>query len=200
MPAYEHTIFVVGDTTVHTDILKEYFVCDLASCKGKCCVEGDYGAPLEPEEINEIRKELEHIKAFMSAEGVRWLEEHDFFEKDPDAEFVTSCIEGKDCVFSIVSKEGIYQCAIEIAHNQSGISIKKPVSCHLYPVRVRKYQNLIGVVYDRWSICSPACRLGAREKVPVYRFVKEALIRKFGEDWYSELEDIADILKKENRL
>lgn len=178
------------NTIISQDVINEAFVCDLSRCKGICCVEGEYGAPLENDEIPVIQNDLENIIPFMDKAAVNEVEKRGFYEVDPDGEKVTNCIDKKACVFAVKENDGIYKCAIEQAHNNGKSRLKKPVSCHLYPVRLSKVGDNTAVNYDRWEICSPACELGSSLKVPVYRFVKDALIRKFGENWFKELESI----------
>ena len=174
------------------DLLKEEFVCDLSKCKGACCSEGDYGAPLKEEEVGEIQKNLEGIKKFMSDQGLEILNARGFVETDPDLELVTTTHNEKECLFAFHTDKSTLACAVEEAYNQGESDYLKPISCHLYPVRVQELAFGVALNYDKWSICSDACTLGQKLKVPVYRFVKSALVREFGETWYSDLEEIAD--------
>lgn len=178
------------NTLISEDILEKEFVCNLSACKGACCVEGDYGAPLLDEELNDIDRNLEAIKPYMTARGRSRIEEGGYSELDPDGDLVTKCIGGRDCVFAI-SEGGIYKCAIEKAYEEGKSDFRKPVSCHLYPVRISEVGEYLALNYSRWDICSPACSLGEKLRVPVYRFLKEPLIRKFGAGWYHSLEEIA---------
>ncbi len=187
----------IQDIIVHFDIFREHFVCDLEKCKGICCVEGDYGAPLENKEIRQIKKNLNHIQKYMTPAAVKLLKEQGFYETDPENDLVTTCINGRDCVFTYSDKQGVYKCAIESAWQDKKSSFRKPVSCHLYPIRVRQMRILTGVVYSRWEICSPACKLGESLKVPLYTFLKDPLIRKFGKKWYNELARVADELPED---
>lgn len=187
-----------NDTIIHSDVFNEYFICDLLKCKGACCVEGDWGAPLEPEELGAIKKNLKNIKPFMPPEAQKLLNTEGFFESDPDGDLVTTCLNKKECIFVYYDK-GISKCAIEKAWFEGKSDFRKPVSCHLYPIRINKFNSVEAVNYDRWHICKPACELGAQNKMPVYKFLKEPLIRKYGEDWYKELEAIASALDDEKR-
>ena len=179
-----------GKTLISEDVLEKEFVCNLIACKGACCIEGEWGAPLEDGEIETIRKELDAIKPFMDEEALKFFYRKGFYETDPDDEAVTTCLPDGACVFAI-EENGIHKCAIEKAHLNGKTEFRKPVSCHLYPVRLNKVGDYTGVNYNNWHICSPACKLGAEYQVPVYKFLKESLTRKFGETWYEELEEIA---------
>jgi len=182
-------LLVHQHTLISEDILEKEFVCNISQCKGACCSEGDYGAPLAADEIGKINDNLEAIKLFMSEAALQKLDNEGFHEQDPEGETVTKCISQKDCIFA-VHENGIYTCAIEKA-NTAGVSdFRKPVSCHLYPVRESQVGDFTALNYDKWSICSPACSLGEQLKVPVYVFLKGALTRRFGQDWYDELDEI----------
>jgi hypothetical protein len=184
------------DTLIADDVLKEAFVCDLGKCKGICCVEGDYGAPLEKSEVEEIGKYLHKIKAYLPEKARQEIEKRGFYEVDTDDELVTNCIDKKACVFAVKEK-GVYACGIEKAYRNKDIPVNKPISCHLYPVRILKTKQHTALNYDRWDICAPACKLGTSLKVPVFVFVKDALIRKFGEEWYNELRLLAESYRKQ---
>lgn len=183
-------MFELGKTVVSEEILEEAFVCDLNACKGACCVDGNAGAPLEVPETEILDAHFQDIKPFLRPEGIKAIEAQGTFIKGSDGDWETPLVNGKECAYTVF-EDGKALCGIEAAHNAGAIGWKKPVSCHLYPVRVRHYTSLTAVNYHRWHICSPACSLGEILKVPVYRFVREALIRKFGEAWYRELEEAA---------
>ncbi|MBV6647179.1 MAG: DUF3109 family protein [Cyclobacteriaceae bacterium] len=176
-------------TIISSDIEKEFFVCDLEKCKGACCVEGDLGAPLEEEELDEIDKVLEIVKPYLPAEAVQVLEVEGGYVIDEEGDFSTTTINRKECAFAFYDQTGILKCGIEQAWKDGKTSFQKPISCHLYPIRVKKIGEYEALNYDRWSICSPACGHGKRLGVPVYKFLKSALIRKFGEEWYQSLQD-----------
>jgi len=186
----------IGKTLVSEEIINNDFVCNLSACKGQCCVDGDAGAPLEEEELQILKDIFIKVKPFLRSEGIKAIEEQGVYTTNEDGEHETTLINGADCAYVIYNDKKVALCAIEEAYNQGVISWKKPVSCHLYPVRVRKYTEFYGVNYDKWSICDDACVLGKELQVPIYKFVKQALIRKFGEDWYAELEKVASQLKK----
>ncbi|GAB4300724.1 MAG: DUF3109 family protein [Marinilabiliales bacterium] len=184
----------IDDTLISLDIIEKYFVCDLPKCKGNCCVYGDYGAPLEEKEIITIKKELDKIKPYMNDKALKIIESQGFYTKDDENELVTVLVDNKECVFTIF-ENGIAYCSIEKAYNNKDIDFQKPVSCHLYPVRVKKYKSFTAVNFNSWDICKSAIVKGKTTKTPVYRFLKEALIRKFGKEWYDELEIAAESLK-----
>lgn len=189
-------MFQLGKTIVSEDIIEKDFVCNLSACKGACCVDGDAGAPLDEAETKILVDIYPKVKPFLRQEGIAAIEQQGVFITTEDGEFETPLINGADCAYVIFDGKGTALCAIEEAHNQGEVDWKKPVSCHLYPVRVKDYSEFSAVNYHKWEICDDACTLGKELQVPVYKFVKQALIRKFGEDWYLELEKIAE---KHNR-
>jgi len=170
------------------DIKEKLFVCDLEKCKGACCVEGDAGAPLTDEEILVLEKEYPSISPFITKEGQDVILEKGTWVIDQEGEKGTTTIgENGACAFAVKDTKGILKCGIEEAYRQGKTRFKKPISCHLYPIRVTKYDDYDALNYDRWSICDPACQLGESLGVPLYRFLKDALVRKYGENWYDEL-------------
>lgn len=176
------------DNTLNSDDLhKVCFVCDLLKCKGACCVEGDAGAPLEEYEIAELEDNLDYIKPFMRAEGITEVENLGVFDYDDFGQYVTPLINGAECAFVVFDEKGIAACAIEKAWETGASSFRKPVSCHLYPVRISRYQDFDAVNYHEWHICKPALKLGKELGVPLYVFLKDSLIRKYGEKWYNNL-------------
>lgn len=185
-------MFQLGKTIVSEDIIEKDFVCNLSACKGACCIDGDAGAPLELEETKIMDAIYPKVKPFMRQAGIDAVEDQGTYITTKDGEFETPLINGADCAYVMFDKKGTALCAIEEAHNQGEIDWKKPVSCHLYPIRVKDYSEFSAVNYHKWEICDDACTLGKELQVPVYKFVKQALIRKFGEDWYMELEKIAE--------
>lgn len=177
----------IGDKVISTQIFEQKFVCDLNACKGACCIEGDAGAPLKREEINEIKDNLDNIKKYMRPEGVDAIDKEELYYMDDEGEPVTTLVNGKECAFVYFDEKGIAKCAIEKAYLEGECSIKKPISCHLYPIRVKRFNELTALNYDHWSICDGARACGASLNVPVYRFLKEPLIRAFGEQFFEEL-------------
>lgn len=178
----------VGDVLVSDDVLSEAFVCDLAKCKGACCVEGDLGAPLEKAELSKIDEVIEVVKPYLSGRARETLDQKGGYELDEDGDYATTTIDGEECAFAFYDDQGILKCSIEQAHKDGKTSIEKPISCHLYPIRVAKLPEFEALNYDRWHICSPACDLGKKMEIKVYQFLKQALIRKYGKEWYEDLE------------
>ncbi|GAB5539262.1 MAG: DUF3109 family protein [Salibacteraceae bacterium] len=186
----------IGDKLVSLELLKEEFVCNLGACKGACCVEGQSGAPLTDEEVLIIEEEYENVRPFLRNEGVEAIEQQGTSMIDSDGDHVTPLREGKECAYTVFDESGTAQCGIELAWKDGKTSFRKPVSCHLYPIRTKRYPTFEAVNYERWQICKPACKLGAELKVPVFKFAKEALIRKYGEAWFEELELVKSELDK----
>ena len=176
-------MLLVGECIVSDDIAKARFCCDLSRCKGCCCVEGDAGAPLLKEEIEILRKRLPEIKPYMEEKAAEMAEET-FWERDMDGDLCTRTIEGRECVF-VKYENGTALCAIEQAYRQGKTDFPKPVSCHLYPIRVKDYGEFQALNYHRWDICKPAVENPNAE--PLYRLLKEPLIRRFSREWYDEL-------------
>jgi hypothetical protein len=183
-------MFQLGKTIVSEEIIEKDFVCNLSACKGKCCIDGEAGAPLDEDELIILMDIYPKVKPFLRPEGIEAIEDQGLFTMD-EGEYETTLIDGKDCAYAIFDANNIVKCGIEEAYNQGAIDWKKPISCHLYPIRITEYSEFSAVNYHKWPICDDACTLGAALQVPVYKFVKEALIRKFGKDWYMELEKIA---------
>ena len=188
-------MFQLGKTIVSEDIIEKDFLCNLSACKGACCIDGDAGAPLESDEAKILEDIYPKVKPFLRQEGIDAIDAQGTFVTTEDGELETPLINGVDCAYVIFDEKNVALCAIEEAYNQGEVDWKKPVSCHLYPVRVKDYSEFSAVNYHKWQICDDACALGEELGVPIYKFVKEALIRKFGEDWYTELEKMASIKK-----
>lgn len=150
-------------------------------------MEGDLGAPLEQDELLVLKEIYDTVKPYLSKEGINAIEEQGTYVLDEDGDYSTPTVDGKECAYAVYDDRGILKCGIEQAHLEGKIDFKKPISCHLYPIRTTKYSEFEALNYDRWDICSPACDLGSQLNVPVYKFLKEPLIRKYGKDWYDEL-------------
>ena len=180
----------LGKTLISEDIIEKDFVCNISACKGACCIDGDAGAPLDEEELKILMDVYPKVKPFLRKEGIEAIEEQGLFTTS-EGEYETTLIDGKDCAYVFFDEKNVAQCGIEEAYNQGEITWKKPTSCHLYPIRVQDYSEFSAVNYHKWQICDDACTLGKELQVPVYKFVKQALIRKFGENWYAELEVVA---------
>jgi hypothetical protein len=181
-------VITIGKTVISDDVADKFFVCDLQKCKGACCVEGDMGAPLEKEELPILEKVYKKVKPYLSKEGIKAIEEQGVYVVDDDEDYSTPTIGGRECAYAIYDKKGILKCAIEVAFKDGKIKWQKPISCHLYPIRITKYEQYDAVNYERWHICNPACRNGKDLGVPIYKFLKEPLIRKYGLKWYNDLE------------
>ena len=188
-------MFQLGKTLVSEEIIENDFVCNLASCKGACCVDGDAGAPLEKEETTILESNYNNVKPLLRDEGIAAIQKQGTFITTPNGDFETPLIDGNECAY-VIFDGATALCGIEQAYNQGLIAWKKPISCHLYPVRVKDFTEFSAINYHRWEICDDACSLGKELQVPIYKFVKEALIRKFGADWYSSLEEVAKKLQK----
>lgn len=177
----------IGKTLVSLDILEEKFVCDLSRCKGACCVAGDSGAPLLADELEDLNKAFAVVKDDLSPEGREAIAEKGIYLKDSDGDWVTPLIgEGGACAFTLFEK-GIARCSIEKAWLEGRTAFRKPISCHLYPIRIGYYKNYDALNYERWEVCKPGCQLGKSTRTPLYVFLKEPLIRKYGQAWYDEL-------------
>jgi hypothetical protein len=186
----------INNTIVSDDVITKKFVCDLKSCKGVCCIFGDSGAPIEKEEIESLKKEFQNIIPFMRHEGINAVEKNGFYYTDSEFDTVTMLIEGKECAYTFMDEHNIAYCAIEKAFLQGKTSFRKPISCRLYPLRVKHLKELIAVNHNEWEICNPAVILGEKLGIYVYRFLKEALIEKFGKDWFDQLQYYVDSFDK----
>jgi len=176
----------IDKAIVSNDVITENFSCDLGACKGACCVSGDSGAPLEPDEVRILDEIFQAIRCYLSEESIRTIEMSGTSVIDFENETVTPLNDGKECAY-VYFEKGIALCAIEKAFNDGVISFRKPLSCHLYPVRIKKYRYNDAVNYNRWDICSPAIIKGNHLKTPVYQFTRDALERKYGKEWFSRI-------------
>lgn len=188
----------IQDTIVSFDVITGEFCCDLSKCHGQCCIEGDAGAPVTASEIAQIEEVLPVIWDDLSPEARQVIEQQGVAYPDPEGELVTSIVNGRDCVFTVHGDDGCCYCAIEKACRDGRIGFLKPVSCHLYPIRVKRIGSYWGLNYDRWDVCQAARTKGHRLGIPVYKCLKEPLIRRFGQDWYDELETTVQEMKKQN--
>lgn len=191
-------MIIVQDKLVSDELVEEQFICNLSACKGACCWEGDSGAPLEKAELPILESIFDKIKPFLSPAGIQAIEEQgEYLWYDEAEEFGTPLVGNGPCAYMTLDASGIAQCGIEQAHRAGVIDFKKPISCHLYPVRIEKNEEsgFEALNYHRWDICSAACTLGQKEQVPVYQFLREALIRKYGADFYEELDGAAKFIK-----
>lgn len=184
-------MFQLGKTIVSEDLIEKDFVCNLSACKGECCIAGEAGAPVTKEETQVLADIWPKVMPYLRPEGVRAIEQQGTHIVTALGELETPLVGGKECAYVTFRDGGVASCGIEDAYHAGAISFRKPISCHLYPVRVQEYNEFSAVNYHKWPICNDACTLGAELKVPVYKFVKDALVRKFGSNWYAELEKIA---------
>ena len=180
-------MIAIDNTLVSEHLIEKKFVCDINACKGECCVAGDSGAPLEKEEISILKDVLDKVKPYLPKDGLKAIEKQGVYVIDEDGDYTTPLVKGKHCAFTYFEND-IAKCAIEKAFYEGKINWKKPISCHLYPVRITKYKDYEAVNYHKWEVCKPACECGAKLNVPVYKFLKEPLVRKYGNEWYKKLE------------
>ena len=180
---------------VSTEIITTRFCCDLAACRGICCVDGNSGAPLEADEIAELETAWDSYRPYMKPEGIEAIEKDGFAVRDEDGDLTTTLIMGGECAYSF-EEEGVTLCAIEKAWKEERCSFRKPISCHLYPIRLAHFSNgTIGLNYHRWSVCRPALIDGAAKGVPMYRTLREPIVRRFGEEFFTALECAEEYLK-----
>jgi hypothetical protein len=187
-------LIAIDNVLVSDLVVERQFVCDLLKCKGGCCEDGDAGAPLEKEELEILNSIYETVKPYLTKEGIRWIERHGRYVYDREFGWVTPTIEGKMCVYGFRDENGVIKCGIEQAYRDGKTDFKKPISCHLYPIISErgKKNDYERVNYEpREQLCNPACAFGKKLKVPVYEFLKEPLIRKYGEDFYNALDKVA---------
>ena len=182
-----NTMIEIDNTVVSLDVIEKKFSCDISRCKGYCCVHGASGAPLEDGEEEILKRIYPEIKPFLREEGIRAIDEQGTSVIDTDGEIVTPLVDGEECAYAIFEK-GIARCGIERAYEQGATNFNKPISCHLYPIRIKKYQNFEAVNYDVWHICDSARDRGRELNVTVYDFTKAALIRKYGKEYCAKLE------------
>lgn len=180
-------MFQIGDAIVALDIIEENFLCNLSTCKGECCVEGDSGAPLEDSEVKKLEEVLPIVWNDLSDEAKSIINKQGVAYKDSDGEMVTSIVNGKDCVFTYYDDQSVCKCTIEKAYKSGKTDFYKPISCHLYPIRLQRYHEFTAVNYHRWRVCKAAVELGNAKNLKIYQFLKEPLIKRFGKGWYDEL-------------
>ena len=190
----------IDDVLVSVDCLSEKFCCDLEACKGICCVEGDAGAPVGLDEVAGIEEALPEVWPMLSASAQAVIDRQGVAYTDEEGDLVTSIVNGKDCVFTCYDEAGHCYCALEKAYREGRTAFFKPLSCHLYPIRLKKIGDGVALNYHRWEVCRMAVEKGRRLNLPVYRFLKEPLARRFGEAWYAELESAVEELKAQGYL
>ena len=187
----------IDDKLISEDLFSEEFVCNLAKCKGICCVEGDAGAPLDEDETRILDEIYPKIKPYLRPEGIQAIEEQGTYTLDFEGDLVTPLVNNAECAYVIFDEKGYTKCAIEKAYEDGVIDWQKPISCHLYPIRITEYSNFSAINYHEWDICSDACTLGKELGVKVYQFLKKPLIRKYGEEFYQTLSEAAEEWEKE---
>ena len=187
----------IDDKLISEDLFSEEFVCNLAKCKGICCVEGDAGAPLDEDEMHILDEIYPKIKPYLRPEGIQAIEEQGTYTLDFEGDLVTPLVNNAECAYVIFDEKGYTKCAIEKAYEDGVIDWQKPISCHLYPIRITEYSNFSAINYHEWDICSDACTLGKELGVKVYQFLKKPLIRKYGEEFYQTLSEAAEEWEKE---
>ena len=187
----------IDDKLISEDLFSEEFVCNLAKCKGICCVEGDAGAPLDEDETHILDEIYPKIKPYLRPEGIQAIEEQGTYTLDFEGDLVTPLVNNAECAYVIFDEKGYTKCAIEKAYEDGVIDWQKPISCHLYPIRITEYSNFSAINYHEWDICSDACTLGKELGVKVYQFLKKPLIRKYGEEYYQTLSEAAEEWEKE---
>lgn len=190
----------IADTLVSLDLFSQQFCCDLSVCKGCCCEEGDAGAPVEEEEIAQLEAALDTIWDELTPRAQKVIKHQGVVYADPSGELVTSIVDNRDCVFANHDKDGCCYCVLDRAYRSGHITFQKPISCHLYPVRLKKVGDTIGVNYDRWDICRCGKDLGCKLSLPLYQFLKEPLVRRFGQEWWDECNVAYHQLKETNYL
>lgn len=180
-------MLLIKDTLVSLDLVERFFVCNLDSCLGQCCIDGDAGAPLLPEERDNIQKHINEILPLLSPHARRVIEQEGISYIDSEGDLVTQIVEGRDCVFTTYAEGGKCLCALEKGYREGILPLLKPSSCHLYPVRLKKVGDMTALNLHRWKICKCAEILGRAQNVRAFQFLKDPLIRKFGQEWYDEL-------------
>ncbi len=182
----------IGELLVSEDLFDMHFVCDLEACKGACCVEGDAGAPLREDELNVLEEIQDLVRAFLPESGKVALDKGGAWVIDEDGDYVTPLVDGMHCAYTVFTEDGKANCGIEMAWKAGKTTFQKPLSCHLYPIRVQKLADTDALNYHSWSICKPACVCGSKLKLPLYKFLKEPLTRAYGAEWYAMLPDVAE--------
>lgn len=185
-------MIAIDNVLLSDEVVEEQFVCDLNKCKGGCCVDGDCGAPLTKDETKILKKIYPKIKPYLSQQYIAEIDKQGTHTTDSEFGYVTPTVNGGICVYGYTDELGIVKCGIEKAWKDGAVDFQKPISCHLYPIRIKEADGFEMVNYEpRADLCKPACKLGQKLKVPVYVFLKDSLTRKYGKDFYSTLEAVA---------
>lgn len=194
---YNDVMLQIKDTLISLDLVERYFCCDLDSCLGQCCIDGDAGAPITEEERGKLEEVLPAVIDDLLPAARREIEENGVAYVDCEGDLVTSIVDGRNCVFTTYGPGGMCMCALEKAWREGRIDFMKPMSCHLYPVRIREYDGFTAVNFHRWKICRCAEILGRKNGIRAYRFLEGPLVRRFGREWYDELVEAADAYLEE---
>lgn len=189
----------IDDKIVSLDILREQFACDISRCKGICCVEGNAGAPLDIDEVDTLEEEWDNYAPYMTEQGRAAVAQQGFMVVDQEGDYTTPLVDDAECAYSF-NENGVTYCAIERAYREGKSRFVKPISCHLYPIRLMRFSNgSIGLNYHRWDICRPACECGRESGIPLYKALREPIVRRFGEEFYKALECAASLLEQQER-
>lgn len=181
----------IGRAILSDDIFEKHFLCDILKCKGACCIEGDSGAPLTDDEAIQIELDYDTFSYLLPKKHKREVEKQGHSLIDCDGDLVTPLVDDRQCVYSYYNDKGILKCAIEKAHFEGKTDFRKPLSCHLFPIRITEYKRFDAVNYQELDICKPGRECGSSEKLPIYKFLKDPLIKKYGEKWYEDVEAAA---------
>jgi len=181
-------MIIIEDTLISDEVYTECFVCDLPVCHGGCCVHGDAGAPLDEDETHILEKIYPFLKPYLRPEGINAIEKNGCWSNET-GDYTTPLVNRQECAYVYFGENNIAKCAIEKAWEDGVVDFKKPVSCHLYPIRITKYSSYEALNYHRWYICDPARKNGKALKVRTYQFMKEPLIRKYGGVWFEQLDE-----------
>ena len=192
----KYSMLEIGKTLVSLDVIEKHFLCDLLKCKGACCVEGDSGAPITKEEEKKIKEIYPIVEPYLPEANKKTIKENGVSYVDGDGDLVTILVNKSECAFTFRDERGILKCGIEKAYFEGKTDFRKPISCHLFPIRVTEYKRFDAVNYERLKICIPGRECGKAQKLPMYKFLKEPLIRKYGKTWYKELEIAAGHIAK----
>ena len=186
----------IGRAIISRNVFEKHFLCDLIKCKGACCVEGDSGAPLTTNEALSIEKNYNHFNKYLPKKHQQEIEKQGFSIIDSDGDLVTPLVNNKQCAYTYTDEKGILKCGIEKAYLEGKSDFRKPLSCHLFPIRITEHKHFDAVNYEQLKICQPGRECGASQQLPLYKFLKEPLIRKYGEEWFKEVEIAAEYMRK----
>lgn len=186
----------IGRTILSRDVFEKQFVCDILKCKGACCIEGDSGAPLTDKEADIIENEYDTFKEYLPEKHKKEIDKRGFSIIDSDGDLVTPLVDNRQCAFSFYDEKGILKCAIEKAHFEGKLEFRKPLSCHLFPIRITEYKRFDAINYEELDICKSGRECGIENKLPLYKFLKEPLVKKYGEEWYKQVEIAGEHLGK----